>query len=132
MANANWNGGHAKSRAQAHAWLRHNDRERRADPQVSHANRELDQTRTHLNFEVGPTAGMTYEEKCARLDAKLEEFGYPADVDLQTKGHTTPTCMQGIIVAPPDALCSEEHIHDGSLEAFFEGVVDIASQKFGA
>lgn len=132
MANANWNGGHAKSRAQAHAWLRHNDRERRADPQVSHANRELDQTRTHLNFEVGPTAGMTYEEKCARLDARLEEFGYPADVDLQTKGHTTPTCMQGIIVAPPDALCSEEHIHDGSLEAFFEGVVDIASQKFGA
>lgn len=63
MANANWNGGKSKSRAQAYARLRHNDNERRADPQIEHANREIDKARTHLNFEVGPTAGLTYEQK---------------------------------------------------------------------
>lgn len=63
MANANWHGGKSKGRAQAYARLRHNDNERRADPQVEHANREIDKSRTHLNFEVGPTAGLSYEQK---------------------------------------------------------------------
>lgn len=132
MANANWNGGHAKSRAQARAWLAHNERDRRADPQVSHANREIDQSRTHLNYEVGPTAAMTYEEKCARLDAKLEEFGYPLDADLGANSRLAKTCLQGIVVYPPDALVDGEQADDDALRAFFEAVAGLSADRFGA
>lgn len=132
MANANWNGGHAKSRAQARAWLAHNERDRRADPQVSHANREIDQSRTHLNYEVGPTAAMTYGEKCARLDARLEEFGYPLDADLGANSRLAKTCLQGIVVYPPDALVDGEQADDDALRAFFEAVADLSADRFGA
>lgn len=132
MANANWNGGHAKSRAQARAWLAHNERDRRADPQVNHANREIDKSRTHLNYEVGPTAAMTYDEKCARLDARLEEFGYPLDADLGANSRLAKTCLQGIVVYPPDALVDGEQADDDALRAFFEAVAGLSADRFGA
>lgn len=132
MANANWNGGHAKSRAQARAWLAHNERDRRADPQVNHANREIDKSRTHLNYEVGLTAAMTYDEKCARLDARLEEFGYPLDADLGANSRLAKTCLQGIVVYPPDALVDGEQTDDDALRAFFEAVAGLSADRFGA
>lgn len=131
MANSNWHRGKAKGRAQAKAWLRHNDKERRKDPQVNHKNRDIDKSRTDRNFEVGPTAGMTYEEKCARLDAALDKWGYPTDGDLGTVNSRTPSCMQGIVVYAPDALDNDEAETDGRLAAWFEKAADEACEQFG-
>lgn len=131
MANANWNGGKSKGRAQAYARLRHNDSERRADPQVEHANREIDKSRTHLNFEVGPTAGLTYEQKKARLDARLDEFGYPPDSELKTLGKNAPTAMQSIVIYAPDALNNEAALADGRLKKWFEAAADELVKNVG-
>lgn len=131
MANANWNGGKSKGRVQAYARLRHNDNERRADPQVEHSNREIDKSRTHLNFEVGPTAGMTYEQKKARLDARLNEFGYPPDSELKTLGKNAPTAMQSIVIYAPDALNDEAALADGRLKAWFEAAADELVKNVG-
>lgn len=124
MANANWNGGKSKGRAQAYARLRHNDNECRADPQIEHSNREIDKARTHLNFEVGPTAGLTYEQKKARLDARLNEFGYPPDSELKTLGKNAPTAMQSVVIYAPDALNNEAALADGRLKKWFEAAAD--------
>lgn len=132
MANANWNGGKSKGRAQAYARLRHNDNERRADPQIEHSNREIDKSRTHLNFEVGPTAGMTYEQKKARLDARLNEFGYPPDGELKTLGKNAPTAMQSIVIYAPDALNDEAALADGRLKKWFEAAADELVKNVGA
>lgn len=131
MANANWNGGKSKGRAQAYARLRHNDNERRADPQVEHANREIDKSRTHLNFEVGPTAGLTYEQKKARLDARLNEFGYPPDSELKTLGKNAPTAMQSIVIYAPDELNNEAALADGRLKQWFEAAADELVKNVG-
>lgn len=132
MANANWNGGKSKSRAQAYARLRHNDNERRADPQIEHANREIDKARTHLNFEVGPTAGLTYEQKKARLDARLDEFGYPSDAELKRLGKNAPSSMQSVIFYAPAELDNEAALMDGSLEAWFAMAADELVKLAGA
>nr|WP_317440285.1 hypothetical protein [uncultured Collinsella sp.] len=131
MANANWHGGKSKGRAQAYARLRHNDNERRADPQVEHANREIDKSRTHLNFEVGPTAGLSYEQKKARLDARLNEFGYPPDSELKTLGKNAPTAMQSIVIYAPDALNDEAALADGRLRKWFEAAADELVKNVG-
>lgn len=131
MANANWNGGKSKGRAQAYARLRHNDSERRADPQVEHANREIDKSRTHLNFEVGPTAGLTYEQKKARLDARLNEFGYPPDSELKTLGKNAPAAMQSIVIYAPDELNNEAALADGRLKKWFEAAADELVKNVG-
>ena len=132
MANANWNGGKSKGRAQAYARLRHNDSERRADPQIEHSNREIDKARTHLNFEVGPTAGLTYEQKKARLDARLDEFGYPSDAELKRLGKNAPTSMQSVIFYAPAELDNEAALMDGSLEAWFAMAADELVKLAGA
>lgn len=132
MANANWNGGKSKGRAQAYARLRHNDNERRADPQVEHTNREIDKSRTYLNFEVGPTAGLTYEQKKARLDARLDEFGYPSDAELKRLGKNAPTSMQSVIIYAPAELDNEDALMDGSLEAWFAMAADELVKLAGA
>ena len=131
MANANWSGGKSKGRAQAYARLRHNDNERRADPQVEHANREIDKARTHLNFEVGPTAGLSHEQKKARLDARLNEFGYPPDSELKTLGKNAPTAMQSIVIYAPDALNDEAALADGRLRKWFEAAADELVKNVG-
>lgn len=131
MANANWNGGKSKGRAQAYARLRHNDNERRADPQVEHSNREIDKSRTHLNFEVGPTAGLAYEQKKARLDARLNEFGYPPDSELKTLGKNAPTAMQSIVIYAPDELNNEAALADGRLKQWFEAAADELVKNVG-
>lgn len=131
MANANWNGGKSKGRAQAYARLRHNDNERRADPQIEHSNREIDKSRTHLNFEVGPTAGMTYEQKKTRLDARLNEFGYPPDSELKTLGKNAPTAMQSIVIYAPDELNNEAALADGRLKKWFEAAADELVKNVG-
>ncbi len=131
MANANWNSGKSKGRAQAYARLRHNDNERRADPQVAHSNREIDKSRTHLNFEVGPTAGLSYEQKKARLDARLNEFGYPPDGELKTLGKNAPTAMQSIVIYAPDALNDEAALADGRLRKWFEAAADELVKNVG-
>lgn len=131
MANSNWNGGHAKGRAQAKAWLRHNEKDRRADPQVDHTNRDIDKSRTHRNFEVGPTKNLTYVQKCERLDKRLDEFGYPIDRDLGPIRHTTPTSVQGIVIYAPDDLDNDEAEADGRLKKWAEDAVTEAAKQFG-
>ena len=131
MANSNWNGGHAKGRAQAKAWLRHNEKDRRADPQVDHSNRDIDKSRTARNFEVGPTKGWSYNRKCDRLEARLDEFGYPTDDDLGPIRKTTPSSMQGIVIYAPDDLDNDEAEADGRLEAWAEDAVAEAVSQFG-
>lgn len=129
MANANWQGGHAKGRAQAHAWIQHNDKDRREE--LEHSNRDIDKSRTHLNFEVGPTAGMSYAEKCARLDAILDEWGYPEDEDLGPITKQTPTSMLGSCVYAPDDLQNDGALRDGRLKKWFEAVATEAGKMFG-
>lgn len=131
MANANWQGGRAKSRGQAKAWLRHNDRDRRADPQVDHTNREIDKARTERNFEVGPTAHMTLEQKYERLDTLLDSYGYPIDADLGTRKSRVPTCMQGIVIYVPEDLDNDNAEDDGRLEEWAECAVAEAARLFG-
>ncbi len=131
MANGNWHNGRAKSRSQAKAWLRHNDKERRADPQIRHANRKIDKSRTYLNFEVGPTKNLTLEEKFDRLEARLDELGYPTDADLGEKNQNTPTCMQGIILNAPDALNTVEALEDGRFEKWADAAAEEVCACFG-
>lgn len=131
MANANWHNGRAKSRSQAKAWLRHNDKERRADPQIRHANREIDKSRTHRNFEVGPTKHLTLAQKIDRFDARLDKFGYPIDADLGTKKSNTPTCMQGIILNAPDELNNVEALDDGRLKKWADAAAEVVCDLFG-
>lgn len=131
MANGNWHNGRAKSRSQAKAWLRHNDKECRADPQIRHANRKIDKSRTYLNFEVGPTKNLTLEEKFDRLEARLDELGYPTDADLGEKNQNTPTCMQGIILNAPDALNTVEALEDGRFEKWADAAAEEVCACFG-
>lgn len=130
MANGNWQGGSAKGRAQAKAWLRHNDIDHRME--VEHSNREIDKSRTHLNFEVGPTKGLTYEQKCERLTKIWDEWGYPSDDDIVSVTRQTPTSMQMICLYAPDALQNEEALSDGRLEDWFERTATEAEKLFGA
>lgn len=132
MANANWNGGQAKSRGQAKAWLRHNDKDRREDPQVNHSNRDIDRSLTHLNFEVGPTAKMSYEQKCERLEGILDAYGYPTDKEIRDSRATPKISMQGIVGYPPDEFCAPEAIADGRLRAWCESWAETVCKQFGA
>lgn len=128
MANHNWgkkkeNGKHTgkcMSRNEAKARLRHNDKTRRADPMVNHTNLSIDKNRTHLNYELGPTAGMTYEEKCERLDARLDALGY-ADDGRQ--------CMQGIISYAPLEL--DDGKHPEELRRWFEDTAEVLTAYLG-
>lgn len=122
MANGNWQGGSAKGRAQAFAWLRHNDPDYRKE--VEHSNREIDKSRTHLNFEVGPTKGLTYAQKCDRIRKIWDEWGYPEDRDLGPVTRNTPTSMQAIDLSAPDDLNNEAALEDGRLESWAEKAVD--------
>ncbi len=119
MANVNWQGGKAKTRAQAKAWLRHNDKQRRADPQTKHGNLDIDADLTAENYELGPTAGMSYADKCRRLDALLDKWGY---------GDDGTVCLQGRVVYPPDAVVDDPAL----LRAWFEGAADEIVARDGA
>ena len=129
MANGNWQGGSAKGRAQAFAWLRHNDPDHRKE--VEHSNREIDKSRTHLNFEVGPTKGLTYVQKCDRIRKIWDEWGYPEDRDLGPVTRNTPTSMQAIDLSAPDDLNNEAALEDGRLESWAEKAVGEAAKLFG-
>lgn len=129
MANGNWQGGSAKGRGQAYAWLRHNDPDHRKE--VEHSNRDIDKSRTHLNFEVGPTKGLTYAQKCDRIRKIWDEWGYPEDRDLGPVTRNTPTSMQAIDLSAPDDLNNEAALEDGRLESWAEKAVDEAAKLFG-
>ena len=128
MASHNWgnkrrNGTHTgkcTSRGEAKARFRHNDKTRREDPQVNHTNLAIDKSRTHLNYELGPTAGLTYEEKCERFDARLDELGY-ADDGTQ--------CMQCIITYPPKEL--DDGAHPEELRRWFDEVAKLITEFVG-
>ena len=128
MASHNWgntrrNGTHTgkcTSRREAKARFRHNDKTRRGDPQVNHANLAIDKSRTHLNYELGPTAGLTYEEKCERFDARLDELGY-ADDGTQ--------CMQCIITYPPKEL--DDGAHPEELRRWFDETAKLITEFVG-
>lgn len=119
MASTNWQGGKAKTRATAKAWLRHNDRERRADPQTKHANLDIDADLTAENYELGPTAGMDYAGKCRRLDGLLDGWGY---------GDDGTVCMQARVVYPPDAVVDDPAL----LRAWFTAAADVIVGRDGA
>lgn len=119
MANVNHQGGHVKSRAQAKAWLRHNDRERRADPQTNHTNLDIDAELTAANFELGPTIGMSYADKCARLDGLLDAWGY---------GDDGTVCMTGRVVYPPDDVVDDPV----RMRSWFEAAADVIVDRDGA
>ena len=129
MANGNWQGGSAKGRGQAYAWLRHNDPDHRKE--VEHSNRDIDKSRTHLNFEVGPTKHLTYEQKCDRIRKIWDQWGYPEDRDLGPVTRNTPTSMQAIDLSAPDDLNNEAALEDGRLESWAEKAVDEAAKLFG-
>lgn len=121
--------GRSYSRTEAKAKIRHNDAERRADPMVKHANREIDKSRTHLNYEIGPTKGMTYLEKCARLDARLDELGYPTDAEASASNKQRQWCMQGLITYPPEALRGDPVREREWFEAMADEVTDFFGEE---
>lgn len=129
MANGNWQGGSAKGRGQAFAWLRHNDPDHRKE--VEHSNRDIDKSRTYLNFEVGPTKHLTYAQKCDRIRKIWDEWGYPEDRDLGPVTRNTPTSMQAIDLSAPDDLNNEGALEDGRLKSWAEKAVDEAAKLFG-
>lgn len=128
MASHNWgntrrNGTHTgkcTSRREAKARFRHNDKTRREDPQVNHTNLAIDKSRTHLNYELGPTAGLTYEEKCERFDARLDELGYDDD---------GTQCMQCIITYPPKEL--DDGAHPEELRRWFDETAKLITEFVG-
>lgn len=128
MSSSNWKGGKAKGIAQAKAWLRHNDKEKRAE--MEHSNPDIDKTLTDLNFEVGPMAGTTYEEKCAKLDGLCEEYGFVAGA-----GKNTRVPMQAVDVYPPDGLSviGDDGLHEltPELKQWFERAGEVWSEYFG-
>ncbi|NJE79990.1 hypothetical protein E0L17_01380 [Olsenella sp. SW781] len=100
MASAQWK--KAKGRSAAKAWLRHNDKGHRADKAVTHENPDIQPELSHLNFEVGATAGLTLKEKCARLDAVLDKYGFD---DATGKGTVNErVAMVSRCAYPPKAL----------------------------
>lgn len=97
MSCPNWNGGKAKGRAQARAWLMHDDTGER--PERNHANADIDTSLTYQNRELGPTADMTFKEKSVRLDARLDALGYK-----EGRGKNRRVSMQAVCIYPPKGL----------------------------
>lgn len=94
--------GKAKGRSAAKAWLRHNDKAHRSDKATLHSNPDINPELSHLNYEVGPTAGLTYKQKCARLDGVLKTYGYDGKTGKGTVNERV--AMVSRCVYPPRAL----------------------------
>lgn len=100
MASQQWK--KAKGRSAAKAWLRHNDKAHRADKATLHSNPDINPELSHLNYEVGPTAGLTYKQKCARLDGVLKKYHYDGKTGKGTVNERV--AMVSRCVYPPRAL----------------------------
>lgn len=119
MASAGWNGGKAKSTAQAKAWMRHNSKNERIA--ANHSNTDIDKSRTPLNWSY---RGLSYKARCAAYDKRMGEI----DQGKPGSGKNARTVLQAVCVYSPAALRGDlDKLHD-----WFERVGQIAEAQFGS
>lgn len=119
MASAGWNGGKAKSTAQAKAWMRHNSKDERIA--ANHSNTDIDKSRTPLNWSY---RGLSYKARCAAYDKRMGEI----DQGKPGSGKNARTVLQSVCVYSPAALRGDlDKLHD-----WFKRVGELAEAQFGA
>nr|CRY96724.1 hypothetical protein [uncultured prokaryote] len=119
MASAQWNGGKAKSTAQAKAWMRHNSKDERIA--ANHSNTDIDKSRTPLNWSY---RGLSYKARCAAYDKRLSEI----DMGKPGTGKNARTVLQSVCVYSPAALRGDLP----RLRDWFQRVGELAEAQFGA
>lgn len=119
MASAGWNGGKAKSTAQAKAWMRHNSKDERIA--ANHSNTDIDKSRTPLNWSY---RGLSYKARCAAYDKRLSEI----DMGKPGTGKNARTVLQSVCVYSPAALRGDLP----KLRDWFRRVGELAEAQFGA
>lgn len=119
MASAGWNGGKAKSTAQAKAWMRHNSKDERIA--ANHSNTDIDKSRTPLNWSY---RGLSYKARCAAYDKRMGEI----DQGKPGSGKNARTVLQAVCVYSPAALRGDLD----KLRDWFQRVGELAEAQFGA
>lgn len=120
MASVDW---HLKCKggSDAKAHLRHNDKEKRKEPDVVHANPHLDKSKTYQNKSY---IGRSYEEACKFYDARIQELDSSPDATNFRKDRIT---MLGLEVPRPPEM-TDRRIQ----ERWFRRVCDILSDVAGS
>lgn len=129
MANSNWNNGKAKGRNQAKAWLRHDDASERVE--VNHSNPDIRLELYDWNYQLGVTANLSYQEKCIRLDERLDKYGYK-----EKDGKNNPVSLFSVCIYPPDGLLEYDEEMDAfkdtdALHQWFQNASDIWEEFCG-
>lgn len=117
MASCEFKGGKCKSKQQAKAYLRHNDKDRR-EATKEHSNKDIDKSKTSLNVDL---LNMSYEDKCKKYDDRISEL----DATTNTNKRKDRLTMQGIVVPAPLNLPRERYLE------WFTRVHEILTEKYG-
>lgn len=99
MAAPQWTGGKCKSVAQAKAFFRHNDKDRREE--ANHANQHIDKGKTKDNFTY---RGLDYDGLCRAFDDKMASV----DQGKPGSGKNARVVLQSVILYPPPGLPREQ------------------------
>jgi hypothetical protein len=116
MASVNWSKGKCHGGVEAKRLLRHNDKEMRLKD--NHANKNIDKTRTHLNWQMYTG----YNATCDRYHEKLDELDAMPGANKR-KDRVT---MHGLEYAVPDGL-PDDKVHEWHMK-----VLDIQREIFGS
>ena len=110
-----------KGGSHAKASLRHNDKEKRKEPDVVHSNPHLDKSKTYQNKSY---IGRSYEEACKFYDARIQELDSSPDATNFRKDRIT---MLGLEIPRPPEM-TDRRIQ----ERWFRRVCDILSDVAGS
>lgn len=118
MASVKWDRGKYKGAGEAKAHFGHNEKDRRMQTK-EHSNKDIDPTRTPLNFSV---VGRSYEERCQMYDRAIAEAATHSKRKLRADA---VTCL-GLITPAPAELQEEQ------CAEWFRKVHGIMVDMFGA
>ena len=100
MASVKWDGGKYKGATEAKAHFHHNEKEQREQTR-EHSNKDIDRSRTHLNFSV---VGRSYAERCQMYDKAIAEAATHSKRKLRADA---VTCL-GLCTYAPAELTDEQ------------------------
>lgn len=109
-----------KGGSHAKATLRHNDKEKRREPDVDHANPHLNKSLTYQNRAY---YGRSYKEACDRYDKRIHELDSTTN-DNTRKDRVT---MVGLEVPRPPEMTNRR-----DQEKWFRRVCDIMTELYGS